>query len=270
MQLHTCLFTQSDCYQAGRSIVPQGIMLHSTGADNPSLKRYVQPDDGRLGKNQYDNHWNRPGLDVCAHAFIGRLQDGGVAAYQTLPWTMRAWHCGRSGNDTHLSFEICEDGLTDGAYFQAVYQEAVELTAYLCRLFSLDPLADGVVLDHAEGYARGVASNHRDVGHWFSRHDQSMAGFRADAAQALAGLQAAEGPAGDRFTKEELERLIQAAVEADRRARTYRTLGEVPAWGRSTAQRLADSGALLGDGTGLNLSCDLLRALVVLDRLGKL
>lgn len=35
-------------------------------------------------------------------------------------------------------------GLTDASYFKAVYQEAVELTAYLCKEYNLDPLADGV------------------------------------------------------------------------------------------------------------------------------
>ena len=34
-------------------------MVHSTGANNPYLRRYVQPDDGELGKNRYDNDWNR-------------------------------------------------------------------------------------------------------------------------------------------------------------------------------------------------------------------
>ncbi len=270
MQLHTCLFTQSDCYAAGKSIIPKGIMVHSTGVNNPSLKRYVQPDDGLLGRNPYDNHWNRPGLDVCVHAFIGKRSDGSVATYQTLPWDMRAWHCGRSGNDTHLSFEICEDDRNDGAYFQAVYQEAVELTAYLCRMFGLDPLADGVVLDHAEGCARGIASNHKDVGHWFSRHGKTMDGFRADTAQALAGSEEAEDPAFLPSTQEKWTRLVQAAIEADRRARTYRTLESVPDWARPTVERLAAAGVLQGNGRDLDLRYDLLRTLVVLDRLGKL
>ena len=34
---------------------PCGVMVHSTGANNPYLRRYVQPDDGELGKNRYDN-----------------------------------------------------------------------------------------------------------------------------------------------------------------------------------------------------------------------
>ena len=65
--------------------------------------------------------------EVCTHAFIGKLADGSVATYQTLPWDTRGWHCGSgsngSANDTHISFEICEDGLTNSEYFSQVYQE---------------------------------------------------------------------------------------------------------------------------------------------------
>ena len=133
MELHECILTRNDCFRRGTPLVPCGVMVHSTGANNPYLRRYVQPDDGELGKNRYDNDWNRPGLPVCVHAFLGKKAGGGIAVYQTLPWEVQAWHCGRSGNRTHLAFEICEDGLDDRAYFTAVYREAVELTAYLCR-----------------------------------------------------------------------------------------------------------------------------------------
>ena len=76
---------------------PRGIMVHSTGANNPNLRRYVQPDDGVLGVNSNQNDWNRPGLEVCVHAFLGLTQAGEVAAYQipvsythlTLPTTSR-------------------------------------------------------------------------------------------------------------------------------------------------------------------------------------
>lgn len=117
MNLHKLIFTNNACYKAGRRITPKGIIVHSTGANNPWLKRYVGPDDGLLGKNQYNNHWNQPmDREVCVHAFIGKLADGTVATYQTLPWDYRGWHCAGSGNDTHISFEICEDDLTDAAY----------------------------------------------------------------------------------------------------------------------------------------------------------
>jgi hypothetical protein len=37
-----------------------------------------------------------------------------------LPWDHRGWHAGGSANNTHIGFEICEDGLTDSKYFNAV------------------------------------------------------------------------------------------------------------------------------------------------------
>ena len=182
--------TRNECYRAGRTIRPHGIMVHSTGANNPSVARYV-PGDDVIGRNQYGNDWDRPGLEKCAHAFVGKFADGSVGTVQTLPWNRRGWHCGRgkngSANDTHISFEICEDGLEDASYFEAVYQEAVELTTYLCKKYSLDPLADGVVICHREGYQRGIASNHKDVLHWFPKFGKTMDDFRADVARWMEG-----------------------------------------------------------------------------------
>lgn len=190
MRLRKQYLTRNDCYRAGRTIRPQGVMVHSTGSNNPSVARYV-PGDDVIGRNQYGNDWDRPGLEKCAHAFVGRFADGSVGTVQTLPWNRRGWHCGRgkngSANDTHISFEICEDGLEDASYFKAVYQEAVELTAMLCREHNLDPLADGVVICHKEGYHRGIASNHGDVLHWFPKFGKTMDDFRADVARWMEG-----------------------------------------------------------------------------------
>lgn len=179
MNLHQLILTENACYKAGKKITPKGIMVHSTGANNPNLKRYVGPDDGLLGVNKYGNHWNTyypAGREVCVHAFIGLLADGTVATYQTLPWDHRGWHAGGSANNTHIGFEICEDGLGDPVYFRAVYQEAVELCAHLCQRYNLTA-AD--ILCHSEGHKKGIASNHGDVLHWFPKHGKSMDDFRA-------------------------------------------------------------------------------------------
>lgn len=177
MNLRKLIFTNNACYKAGRKITPKGIMVHSTGANNPWLKRYVGPDDGLLGKNRYNNHWNQPmNREVCCHAFIGKLADGSVATYQVLPWDHRGWHAGGSANNTHIGFEICEDGLSDRTYFDKVYREAVELCAYLCKQYGLTEKA---IICHSEGRAQGIASNHADVMHWFPKHGKSMDTFRA-------------------------------------------------------------------------------------------
>ena len=211
MRLHKALLTRNDCYLRGRTIRPRGVMVHSTGANNPWLRRYLAPDDGRLGTPS-PRHWNQSGVGACVHAMIGKAADGSVAVYQTLPWNMRGWHCGRSGNDTHIAFEICEDNLADKGYFQATYQAAVELTAYLCQLYHLDPQADGVVLCHSEGYARGIASNHADVMHWWGRYGVSMDNFRRDVAEKMKG--------GERdLTEQEVRSIVReelAAAQAER------------------------------------------------------
>lgn len=210
MNLHKLIFTNNNCYKAGRKIKVKGIMVHSTGANNPNLCRYVGPDDGLLGKNIYGNHWNQAmSSGVCVHAFIGRLADGTIATYQTLPWDHRGWHSGSgkngSANNTHISFEICEDGLTDAVYFGKVYQEAVELTAYLCKLYDLDPLKDGVIIDHSDGHKRGIASNHGDVMHWFPKHGKSMDTLRADVYELLTGGKVPETPKPEANTTNKTE-----------------------------------------------------------------
>ena len=208
MRLIKCILTANDCYKAGRTITPKGVMVHSTGANNPLVARYVQPVEGQkdeaqlkaeIGGNRNANDWNNPGLDVCTHAFVGKLADGGVGTVQTLPWNHRGWHAGTgtsggSANNTHIAFEICEDDLTDEGYFRKVYQEAVELAAMLCKTYNLNPLADGVVICHSEGYQRGVASNHADVMHWFPKFGKSMDTFRADVSKAMTPAQVKPQP----------------------------------------------------------------------------
>ena len=221
MNLRKQLLTENDCYRSGRSLRPKGVMVHSTGANNPNLCRYVAPNDGLLGQPSL-RHWNQSGTGACVHAFIGKLADGSIAAYQTLPWTMRGWHAASgdkgSANDTHISFEICEDNLGDEGYFQAVYRQAVELTAYLCKEFDLDPLADGVVICHSEGHSRGIASNHADVMHWFPRFGKTMDDFRADVAQEMRG--------GDDLTEEDVRAIVRS--ELDRIEANKASLGPSP------------------------------------------
>ena len=286
MQIHQQFAVRNDCYTRNQAELakapanrdsryaeyyrgPKGIMVHSTGANNPNLRRYVQPDDGVLGVNSNQNDWNRPGLEVCVHAFLGLTQAGEVAAYQILPWEYRAWHCGGDANNTHLSFEICEDNLRDRAYWEKTYRLARDLTAELCRKFGLDPLAPGVLVDHAEGASLGIASNHADVDHWWSRYGVTMDDFRADVARLLEQEDAAQEEEEEpSMTREEITQLVKQDLEEERDARIFRNLADVPDWAAATAQKLVERGALQGDGKALNLSYDLLRTMVALDRLG--
>lgn len=247
MNLLKCILTANDCYKANRTIAPKGVMVHSTGANNPTLRRYVQPLAGdadydaliaKLGKNPNGNDWNRSGTNACVHAFIGKLVDGSVGTAQTLPWNWRGWHAGTgtsggSANNTHISFEICEDDLKGEDYFQAVYREAVELTAYLCGQYGLDPLADGVVICHAEGYRRGIASGHADVEHWFPLHGETMDDFRADVAEEME----------DRMTQEKFNEMMEVYLAQLAQREPSGWSAEARAWAEA-------EGVIQGDSKG--------------------
>ena len=216
MRLERQLLVQNDCYKAERTITPAGVMVHSTGANNPWVSRYV-PGNEVLGYNTGGNHWDRPGLSKCVHAFVGRFADGEAGTVQTLPWNWRGWHAGGAANDTHIGFEICEDGLEDGEYFRVVYRQAVELTSMLCKEYGLNPLADGTVICHQEGYRRGIASNHADVLHWFSKFGKTMDDFRAEVAREMEG--------GEDVTQEQFDAMMEDFLA--RRAATPASMPEL-------------------------------------------
>ena len=238
MEIIETFAVKNKCYQAGAPLHPRGLMLHSIGTPQPSaaaLARYF---------DQY-----QPGAQsVCVHAFA--QADGTV--YQTLPWEMRGWHCGGAANNTHIGIEMTEPS-AGMAYAEAAaqitgtYRTAVALFARLCGVYGLDPLADGVIIGHAEGHRRGVASNHADPEYLWRQYGMgyTMDGFRAAVAEAMAG-----------------------AREEETDMTRYNTVAEMPAWAQEEAQRLVDRGALKGDTDGrLDLSLDMLRTMLVCQRM---
>lgn len=87
----------------------------------------------------------------------------------------------------------CEDSLNDQSYFNKVYQEACELTAYLCTLYNLDPKGTvayngvkvPVILCHQDSYQLKLGNNHGDVYHWFKKFGKTMDDVRNDVANLM-------------------------------------------------------------------------------------
>lgn len=203
-----CFQTQSTCYRGTKPMDKVlGILWHSTGANNPNLSRYIQPSDNAgnraqmlelIGKNKYGNDLNHKERSMGMNAWIGKLADGTVATVQTMPWNWRPWGCGAgsrgSCNDSWIQFEICEDSLLDPTYAQQVYTEACELTAYLCKLYGIDPfgtvnfkgISVPTIICHADSHTLGLGNNHGDIYHWFPKIIQkSMPQIREDVANLL-------------------------------------------------------------------------------------
>ncbi len=232
--------TGNKCYQVGAPLRPQGLMLHSIGTPQPSAAVLAR----------YFDQYQPGGQSVCVHAFV--QADGTV--YQTLPWEMRGWHCGGAANGTHIGVEMTEPAAAM-SYAEAAeqitgtYRAAVELFAQLCTQFGLDPLADGVIIGHAEGHRRGVASNHADPELLWNTYGMgyTMDGFRRDVAAAMAA----------KNTDTEDEDMTR-----------YNTIDDVPEWARGDLQRMVREGVLQGDANGkLDLSEDMLRTMIVCQRM---
>lgn len=218
MKLVESFLTKNTCYTKGIKRAVGGLMLHSIGTPQPKasvlLNNYNKTDTG----------------GVCVHGFI----DGNDATiYQTLPWEYRAGHCGSgangSANNTHIAVEMCEPACikyTSGSNFtcsdiatakavaKRTYEAAVELFAYLCKKYSLNPLADGVIISHREGHSRGIASNHGDPEHLWNGLGMgyTMDGFRKAVKKAMNG--AADDAAKSSLQAADLKNLSEVDVIA--------------------------------------------------------
>lgn len=238
--------TESDGYKNNGGITgPMGLLVHSTAWPGKDAQ-YIR------------NDFNRPKRGASIH---GVLDD--KRFIQTMPLTKRAGHVGSGSkgtlNNTSLGIEICEpSGITynsagsaivsynpPAGYFEAVRDKAIELYAYLCQLYDIDPLqhdAAGGIVAHYEAHALGYGDNHADIRHWW---------------------EVCEKYTMDMFRQDVSDYIINGGFEV-----IYNTIDEIPTWGQATIQKLVDKGFLTGTGDGLNINETMLRLLVINDRAG--
>ena len=212
MRIINCLHTQSDCYKEASKIVPTGIVVHSTGANNTSIARYSQPSDNDpnrtnlyylIGTNKYGNSWNRSGVSKAVHYIIGKLADGTVATVYNIPENYACWGCGKGSKGSYnyapvgrIQLEVCEDDLNGKDYFNAIFKEATELCADICHRYGWSASA---IASHKEAHAQGYASNHGDIDHWLSWHNKTMNDFRAEVQRLLDEMNAPKEPEAPSF-----------------------------------------------------------------------
>ena len=208
---------QSSWYKGTTTGVPVGICFHDTGCNNNTLKRYVQPNDddanraemlAKIGTNYNKNDWNHKAVSAGVNAWIGLLADGSIATVQSGPWNYRPWGVGSGSNGSlngdkrdpktpfWIQFEICEDDRKSKTYFEKAYNEAIGLSAYLCKMYGFDPHGTvsykgktvPVITCHRESAALGLGSGHSDVLDWFPLYGKSMDDVRNDIAAAMGSV----------------------------------------------------------------------------------
>lgn len=254
MNIIESFLTKNPRYYSPTYKTKTGYMQHSTGTPGAKASAFI-------------SNWNKQSCKAEVELII---DDTGI--YQCFPFgagkSVKTWHCGGSGNNTHVACEVCEpkdtrfldanwynlsqngknnttfavkalqqelvdrgyntngvDGIfgagtksavmafqkdqglaQDGIvgkdtlhklqnrecshvkynpeenqdYFENVYNKAVYLCAYVLKSLGVSTVTTTNVLSHAEGYKKGIASNHADVGHWWPEHGKSMNDFRED------------------------------------------------------------------------------------------
>ena len=185
MEIITAYATKNNCYKRAQKCTPKGIVVHSTAANNPNLKRYVDA-PAEVGTNAYGNHWNNPasvmGRSVCVHSFIGYALNNVVKVANILPYNYCCWGVGSGSkgsynyNPAYIQFEMCEDDCKNKAYFETVRDTAIEYCVYLCKKFNI-PVEN--IVSHKEACALGYGSNHGDPNNWWDNFGYTMAMFRA-------------------------------------------------------------------------------------------
>lgn len=238
MNIIEAFVTQNPKYTNPTTITVRKLVLHSVGCPQPNASVFAR-------------QWQT--ARYFAHAVL--QADGTV--YQALPWDYLCYHVG-AANAYSIGVEMTEPDCiryTGGANFvctnwaraaeqvSGTYKTAVELFAYLCGAFGLDPKAD--IMSHNEAGKLGIGTDHVDPEHLWRQLGMgyTMDGFRRDVY--------AEMHKND--DEEDDEDMVR-----------YNTIEEVPSWAQDTVRALMDAGAIGGVGGGnLDLSMDMIRGLVI-------
>ena len=190
MEIKTCMATRARAYMSPEPIEKiKGIVLHSTGVNQPYVKRVIQPsnDDPNyaeiiadLGENIYHNSWNENNATEICHGAVGKNINGEAVCYNCLPYNYQCWgvYHGTKGsfNESHVQFEMMEDAHKDEDYFRKVVETAIDYCAYLCERFELSPSS---IVSHYECGQMGYGSKHGDPENWFKDFGYTMDDFRA-------------------------------------------------------------------------------------------
>ena len=144
----------------------RGVVIHYVG--NPGTAARANRDYFEGLKDGAD------GVYASAHFIVGL--DGEVI--QCVPLTEIAYASNQRNDDT-VAVEVCHPD-EGGQFSQVTYDRCVELTAWLCRTFRLDPERD--VIRHYD-------VSGKDCPKYYVEHPEAWDAFRTDVAGQLEALQ---------------------------------------------------------------------------------
>lgn len=257
-------------------ITVKGLCLHSVGCPQPKADVFAK-------------NFNSPNATASIHGVIepGRFIEM-APCFEKIGKTKKCYHVGSgskgSRNATHIGIEMTEPNTityTGGAsyrdnnpaktkeFFLANTDTAAQVFADLCIFHNLT-VNDITITTHRQSYLDGYGGNHGDPWHIWKNIGYDLAQFRKDVQKYI---DAKKGDVLALMTKQEFEAILDDKL-ASVKPTTYQTIDDVPQFAKESVQKLLDCGYLSGTGgktngkTNINLSYDLVRTIVILDRAG--
>lgn len=126
--------TKNPCYTKPVKINPKGIMVHSTATPGVMAEKFA-------------NSWDSENAEVSVHYFVDDTK-----IIHTLPDGYKAWHCGSSANNTHISFEICEPEQMRLVYKRALYNTTPQMSGYDVKMLQQELKNLGYHTGSVDGY----------------------------------------------------------------------------------------------------------------------
>ena len=172
-----------------------------------------------------------------------------------------AWHCGTQGKYYHaecrnansIGVEMCSSVSRNSA----VEKNTAELVRYLMDKYGIDIYH---VVRHYDVTHKSCPAPLVDNSEWIDFKSKIINGSDDEMTEAeKAKIKAID----DSLTN--LYGIVQRMKE---RNPVYRTVDDVPDWGKAVIQKLVDGGILHGDENGdINVSGDMLRGMVIMERM---
>lgn len=199
----------------------------------------------------------------------------GGARYSSMSTSLGGRYYGTCKNYNSIAIELCSRKAnkksllatdTDWSISPSVFENGAQLAAFLLKKY-------GIPFDH-------MIMHHEVNGKLcpqpWTLNETRLAGWRQfqDRVKAIlgGGEKEDEMPEAEvkKYVAEQMaamkEEILTAVAEMLPQEVIYNTVDEVPEWGRESVQKRVDSGVLLGTGSGLALTPEMVRFWVVADR----
>ena len=147
--LKSCIFYDNEAYTDKKSTAnKKGITFFMSDEQNGYLSNYVWPSEKdtnyttlcqELG-NYSPKNWNYSGYK-CPHAWIGKAASGAINSYYVLDGSFQGTMSNDTVNKNYLQVALCKGGKNN----DELYREMLEVVAYYCCKYTINPLANNLM-----------------------------------------------------------------------------------------------------------------------------